>query len=307
MNVFLTESFVRAASRQQDPKWEQAFSAGQGGVALRLVDNEVDAQLVVHTNDEGEAGFKISDSAANAYGIATLPHTVPCNADNVIPVLWAAAKWNWHLYRTPSAHPFQPPTVRMELYKLGLSDHFDDQGNRMINPVSEDLVLNGMAEIDVGPPKARNLYGIKIVNDSEYDLYAYLFLFSIQDQSISECTPNSPLEAVLMIQLKASKYVPVVGSGLIDPSVYKGYALSLGYGSGGKRPFVFSLDEDQALDVAIYKLFLTTRATEFDSIGQISPFEALGGREGSNAGLNDPAGKQGAWDTITLTAVQRRV
>ncbi|CAE6499567.1 unnamed protein product, partial [Rhizoctonia solani] len=99
-----------------------------------------------------------------------------------------------------------------------------------------------------------------------------------------------------------SKFLPVVGSGQVDPSLPKGATLPLGYGSGGIKPFQFSLKSGETLDVGVFKLFLSTAPIDLGSIEQPLPFRIEPRRLIRENEAKHQFGtlQVGVWDAITM-------
>ena len=103
-------------------------------------------------------------------------------AEELFPILRAAA----HFYSELNLYNMADilgasRTINLEFFQLGLSD----QNYREISPISDSLNDNGV--IDVVVPKSTNdIYGFKITNKTDEDLYTSIFLFNNTDFSIGE-------------------------------------------------------------------------------------------------------------------------
>jgi hypothetical protein len=85
----------------------------------------------------------------------------------------------------------------------------------------------------------------------------------------------------------------------VDPPLPAGGCLTIGYGSSGAAAQTYFLREEQNVDVGFLKLFLTTKATDYTSVEQFTPFEKGRG--------SAPAPKQPLlWDTVLIAVVQNR-
>ncbi|PVF95451.1 hypothetical protein CPB86DRAFT_875672 [Serendipita vermifera] len=128
----------------------------------------------------------------------------------------------------------------------------------------EDLCRDSLVTVSAGD----GLYGIRITNNSNIQLYPHLFLFDCSDLSIE-------------IYYRP----PVVNSEDKDAPLQPcGGLLTLGYGTGGVRAWRHSvrekeiyreggvLQDAQDLDVNIFKLFLTSRPMDLTFMEQGSPF-----------------------------------
>ena len=70
--------------------------------------------------------------------------------------------------------------IDLEFFQLGLSD----QNYQEISPISDNLNDNGVIDVVVSQ-STNNIYGFKITNKTDEDLYTSVFLFNNTDFSIS--------------------------------------------------------------------------------------------------------------------------
>ena len=80
-------------------------------------------------------------------------------------------------------------------------------------------------------------------------------------------------------------------------------SMKVGYGAGDEAPFVYTLNDDQDLEVGFLRLFLSTEYVDFSHIPQSSPFTSVGTHTSAEA---LPLTSTLAWSTITATVVLRR-
>ncbi|CAE6503047.1 unnamed protein product [Rhizoctonia solani] len=283
LDIFVTQEFVDAA--EPDDAWARAFSGGDEQLVLRPVEPDL-AAVVLSVDSKKNATFTISQPTSVQLGIQTLPS--PCyaplipSAPRVMPVLTALSQWNWHLRRMPESRPWQK-LIDFEFYKLQFSGEYTDEGSPILEPEGENLVVDGVADMVAS---TEDYYGVRVVNRSTQDLYASLFAFSATSLAISQ------------------KTIPMLGSSSSDPSLPKNAPLTIGYGSGGQVPFIFSINEPLNFDVTILKLFVSNVPTDFQSIEQESPFEGRG--LVSDSGIKNLFAKKPLWDAFTINLVQRR-
>ncbi|CAE6421415.1 unnamed protein product, partial [Rhizoctonia solani] len=278
LDLYITPEFEKVAP--PDPRWKIAFSGGEKDVILRLVDKDL-AELIVDVNATGWTTFtfpRLQPAVKN--GIATLKRTAPTDFQYVYRVISAAARFAWHLERFPDSRPFQAG-VRMEFYKLKQSGQHEGTGAAILDIDGGNLNSGGWAMITAD---SSDQYGFCIVNSTTRDLYAYLFYFSISTLEIS------------------AKFLPVVGNDQVDPSLPKGGILTLGYGSGGIKPFQFSLGPDEPVDVGVFKLFLSTAPIDLSSVAQEIPFRIETRRliKENEAKHQFETLQVGIWDAITM-------
>jgi hypothetical protein len=112
-------------------------------------------------------------------------HSVkPTNTtDNVARILSAGSHFFWHLKRGHN-HPIigQLSVEFVELNRF--EEDFDNTGYPMYVPRGENLLQDGVVNLhiylDLKP------YGIKLTNNSEWDLFPVAFYFDHSDWSIHE-------------------------------------------------------------------------------------------------------------------------
>jgi hypothetical protein len=140
---------------------------------ISYVDSKVEAELDIALED-GQVVFNILDPRVTNFGLTRIPFHISPKADDVYPVIRAAARYLWHL-RTNKNPAFQNK-VRIEFKQLMVT--------REIQPYGPDLNIDGVIDFIVDE---KAMYGIRIVNDTAEPLYPYLFYFDNTDLSISEC------------------------------------------------------------------------------------------------------------------------
>lgn len=284
ISIYFTDRFLESGARSSN-EWQKAFKADETKVAFQLVESEDLAQLVVDVEGSGRgsrATFRTRHGLSNTHGITLLPHTTPNRAEDVLPVLRAAALWFWHVDRTSSEHPFNK-RVQMRFFRVEESAEQNENGDHIRRAIEPDLNSTGVINILENPDE---MYGIELVNNSSRDLYPYLFYFDASGLAIDEYYLGT-----------------TIGDAAADAPLPVGASLRIGYGSGGQPPFQYELAEGQKIDVGIIKLFLTTSPAEFESLVQESPFGGGRGRDEADLEMMKPLEM---WDTITMVLVQRK-
>ncbi|GAB1526512.1 hypothetical protein RhiTH_009679 [Rhizoctonia solani] len=278
LDVYISPEFEQVVPT--DPRWKIAFSGGENSVILRLVEKDL-AALVIDVNAQRDATFmfpRLESAVRN--GVSVLQYTAPVHFRSVYRVIVASARFIWHLERLPHPRPFQK-SVRMEFYKLKESGTNEETGSPILDIDGSSLNFGGFASIEIND---RDRYAFRILNSSSRDLYAYLFYFSLTTLEIRP------------------RFIQVVGSGHIDPSLPKGGFLTLGYGSGGVGPFQFNLKPGESTDVGVFKLFLSTSPIDMSSIEQDPPFGIEPRRliTENEAKHKFSALRVGMWDAIAM-------
>ncbi|QRV77162.1 ICE-like protease (caspase) p20 domain protein [Ceratobasidium sp. AG-Ba] len=265
-----------------DYEWQSFLSrCSTSGAYLTL--DETEAYLSLDITQDNQVRFQTRNKLATQYGISELLETVPIDAKHILEVLRLAAAWDWHVRRTHPESPFKA-NLRIEMYSVKQdSTLLDDTGWRPLIKEGEDLNESGVVHIVAEPS---HLYGYRIVNNSKFDLYPYLFYFDASRLSIEPYYLGA-----------------IPGAGKIDVPLPKEGSLSIGYGASGTTPFAYYLEDTQTVDVGIIKLFVTTSPVNLGSIQQASPFEGLNER-GFVVRSRLPIVE--LWDTRSLTLVQHR-
>ncbi|KAG8737059.1 hypothetical protein FRC10_008610 [Ceratobasidium sp. 414] len=243
------------------------------------------ADLVVEVHHPGdpepEVEYTLCNPQAEKYGVAKLEQRTRARLDEVERVLFAAAKWNWHLKRaSPSAR--SKSTVSMELVKLGVK-----YGEFMI-PVDGPLEnLNKTGVVDL-KAKEEDQYGIRLSSQAPVAVYVRVFYFDMSDFSIVNMFAHSQAQ------------------GRADPELPMHGQFMIGDESDGGAPLSFGLDQGEELDVGFIKVFWSTDPLELSNMAQGSAFEAPE-QEGEEARkvVVQEARTAKEWGTILVTLIQR--
>ncbi|KAF9525305.1 caspase domain-containing protein [Crepidotus variabilis] len=220
---------------------------------VTIVD-EVESCNLELTFSNGHVFFDRRDSIVAPLLGTRMRHTVQGNDTRKIQdVVRCFRHFHYHVTRS-GPNEFRNIWMELKELKQELSDDF----SRIFTPFGPNLIESNPTRIVVN--EEANL-GMTIFNQTDVSLYPYLFYFDPSDLSIFEWY-KSPIGAGL------GKFTMQVDAPL--PAKSK---LSLGYGDGGVMPWQFVIPEGETKDVGFFKLFLATRPTYFESIGQESPFE----------------------------------
>ncbi|KAG9123528.1 hypothetical protein FRC07_014828 [Ceratobasidium sp. 392] len=265
-----------------DDAWYTAFTAGQTNIVIKPC-GRGEADIIADLNDRHRAIFDIKHALINRHGIKELPHSVPVTTDDILTVLRAAALWIWHLNRTNSDSSLEQ-SIKLEFMRV-----VRDPRTRKLEAKQDDLNKSGVVDIVVNRDE---LYGMKIINNSDYALYPYLFYFDVDGQSIDKWNDQ------------------VVGSkNHTDAPLPKDSFLTVGYGAGGATPFAFEVAEDKKLELGMLKLYVTNLPGEFSSIEHPSPFTF--DKDGKRASVPSTEvakslAMRGVWHTVTVALIQRQ-
>lgn len=152
---------------------------------FRLAQNAEEAKLEVSV-DANFAVLSVSDRRMNALGLTTLPHKV--TVDKLGDILSVAAQYFWYLDLTNKNIPLSTTRdVSVDFFLLTID--YDDYGERIYVPVepgfcqkdpnSGDDIISFVVDLNA-------IYGIKIINNTPWDLYLNAFLFNNSSLTISE-------------------------------------------------------------------------------------------------------------------------
>ncbi|KAG8795055.1 hypothetical protein FRC12_018351 [Ceratobasidium sp. 428] len=258
--------------------------------------NEADVCLDIR--QDARVTFETCDPLLKKHGISTLPyHTTVFDAESVRSVLSSAEAWFLHVKNTNQNNPLKAQ-LRIEFFKV-VADPLQLNQDWM-KPEGNNLNSSGVVTIEANPYE---YYGVKVVNESNYDLHAYLFYFGVSELNIDSYNRGP---------------VPV-RRGQANFSLRKRSTYSMGHGAAGVLPFAYQLGEGQTQDVGIIKLFVTTWPANFEMLAQESPFNKARGdpetpSEEERANISPMVIRRSLeeqqeyqWDTQQMVLVQKAI
>lgn len=139
------------------------------------------AELDVAIDNEGVI-FNILNPQVTQFGLNQLPFRVDPTYDAIYPVVRASAHYYWHLRRNSTSRVLENH-IQLDFRKLKELEEYDEDFNLVLEPVGDNLNVSGIVDLVVNPD---DMYGIKLVNTSDLDLYPSLFFFDNSDLSICE-------------------------------------------------------------------------------------------------------------------------
>jgi hypothetical protein len=226
-----------------------------------------------------------------------MPYTTNNNVDDVYPVIQAAAHFRWHVELTNPNHTLQNK-VELQFYEIRQKeDEHDDDFNPIFEVVGKNLNVAGEVHISEDSSK---MYGFKIVNNTPLKLYPSLFYFDNSSFEISEYAHLYTVGRFLFANAVDSFYEPPTSAQKLDAPLQPKSSLTIGYGSGGQVPRVFTLPAGQNVDVGFLKLFLTTSYVDYSNFPQPSPFSK--DRDAGAAAVKTVQ----TWDTIKIPVIQKK-
>ncbi|KAG8705080.1 hypothetical protein FRC11_009332, partial [Ceratobasidium sp. 423] len=230
--------------------------SSENEVGYVAIEERGNADVIVELNDSGaakEAVFHLNDPRAEEYGVATLKKRKPAQRDKVEKVLFAAARWHWHLHRRPGT---ARSNVTIDLVKLQrTTDNADnleaEEDVLSISAESYEVLgsATGVVDLVVQPDVP---YGVKVSNSWGISLYVRAFYFNPTNFAIYSLTGPSASNNRTDTELPA-----------------RGYSI-IGRELGSE--ITFALEPDVTLELGYFKIFWSTDPLELN-IGQPSPFE----------------------------------
>ncbi|KAG8731338.1 hypothetical protein FRC11_004469, partial [Ceratobasidium sp. 423] len=230
--------------------------------------------------------FSFHDPLVERYNISKLDQQTPVHRGRVEAVLFAAAKWNWHLRRTNPQHIGEPgqSMVQMEIGKVGEKIG----GNRQrlfsnLEPLSakyDDKGSIGLVELAA---RDQDLYAVKLSSKRSIPLYVKMFFFDTTDFCIVHLFGHS------------------VSNDYGDPELPASGDLVIGDGGDGGPPLKFTIPPEKKVELGYLKVFWSTDPLELDDIVQPSAFS-----RSSSRGVKPLAkGKSMKdWGTVCLALAQ---
>lgn len=127
----------------------------------------------------------ILDRRVTQYGIHRIPHSINCSSEEASLMLQGAAHYYRHLLRAgePDTHGVLPQ-IKVEFVLLKESPQ-SEHGIRPLNSSLQSWEVNIVDQGSIKVIAGENYsYGVKITNNSDIDLYPYLFFFDSSDFQI---------------------------------------------------------------------------------------------------------------------------
>ncbi|KAI0731624.1 caspase domain-containing protein [Fomitopsis betulina] len=217
---------------------------------------------------------------------------VDLDKHHIQDVISAVLHFNFHLYRRYPEPWNLLSAVRLEMYKVK-QERADQPQTHYVEADTTNFfarnhevpaykafagaVVQGATMNDL-----EALYGLKIVNDSSFDLFPYIFYFDPDDYSIQTWyQPESPSSA---------------------PPLRAHDSLKANYGlrSTGKELIKLSLPPGKDLDTGFVKLFVSTSYVDMQHIPK------RGYKNWRKAAQRGPAGQGERWSTFTYVLTCQR-
>ncbi|KAF8607151.1 hypothetical protein BDV93DRAFT_552894 [Ceratobasidium sp. AG-I] len=190
---------------------------------------------------ETEAVFFLYHPEAEKCGTSQMKYCKPARREEVEPVLFAAARWNWHLKRTNNSVR-SSSTVSMEMMKL--CERYGDYTIPVEGPLV-DLNKTGVVEFAV---KEEDRYELRLSSQALVPLYIQVFYFDAMDFSIRKISGYS------------------CANGQQDHEIPAGGQFMVGDDRKGGSPIGFAVTPGAAFEVGFMKVFWSTDPLELDHL-----------------------------------------
>ncbi|CAA7262605.1 unnamed protein product [Cyclocybe aegerita] len=208
---------------------------------------EADLEVVL---ENGRYLFRVTDTRLTQRGFDRLFPTINPTPKEISSFVRGAC----HYYRELRSGENNLSTatkggVVVEFYRLQKSGSYPPR----MAPTGPNLLTDGLVDFVVQEDVP---YGMKLINNTPYDLYPGLLYFDNSDLSIGT-------------------YYQSVLDTFYCPLQKDGGTLTIGYGVGPDRssPFSYFLRDGQDLDIGFLKLVLSTEPRDMAPVNQTSPFE----------------------------------
>ncbi|QRW26007.1 ICE-like protease (caspase) p20 domain protein [Rhizoctonia solani] len=281
LRVYFTPAAKQRIFPPDESNQTTSYSVGSGLHDVGYVAHpaEDSADLVVDLNPEFDRVlFRLCDRHAESYKVATLEKWVRVERTAVEEVLFAAAKWKWHLQRKNTDSGDTTDLVTMEMVTMG-----ERQGRErkvLVEDQRKSINEDGIVEFDV---RKQDLYGIKLTSQVEQPLHIRMFYFDTTDFSISDMFGHA------------------VGK---DAMVGAKGTFTIGDNAKGGAPLQFTLNPDEKLDLGYMKVFWSTKPLEIHGIGQRPVFNRKSRQWSRLRGCGHDLDDDIEWGTAFLTLVQ---
>ncbi|CAE6387305.1 unnamed protein product [Rhizoctonia solani] len=251
-----------------------------------------------------EVAFTLCDSLAERYNVSRLDQRMPMNRADVEAMLFAAAKWNWHLRRTNTRYTehSDQSNIGIEMYKVGKRI----RGRREFLQTPEPVSIEYNARTSTGLvefiTRDQDLYGVKLYNKKDIPFHVKMFFFDATDFSIGKFLCNITRVTVQLTSTKVQLFGHSASSDAGDPELPASGELLIGDGGDGGSPLRFTISPKSKVELGYLKIFWSTERLELDDIVQRSAFK-LGPSRGFK--LNAKRRPVKDWGSVCLALIQR--
>ncbi|CAE6447432.1 unnamed protein product [Rhizoctonia solani] len=279
-----------------------------GGISYRITPERDSAEVTLevcslhptHPKEaldatKAEVIFHLCHSIAEQFGTKRLQQRKPARREAVEIVLFAAARWRWHLHRKNSNGRLLPG-VSMSMLKLANYSHTSIPVDYLPEPelmhvthlaqsgsnqASPSLMVDDVVELSVDS----SLYGFHLQSTINSPVYVRMFYFDASDFSISDMFGHNTAN---------SENISDISSG---------GQLLIGDGADGGSAIRFKISSGQRIELGYMKVFWSTQPLELDYIKQKSAFDLKVGE--MRAAEKFKSVKDERWGTACLALILR--
>ncbi|KAJ2922365.1 hypothetical protein H1R20_g14743, partial [Candolleomyces eurysporus] len=264
--------------------------AGPDSCRIKLVDKaEKDkAKLEIVGPRKNQLTFKVLEKQAMEHGFTRMPHLVDAEADDFHHILRAASHYHFHLNLNHQNNKIKN-SIKIEFFPL--KEDYNDDGEVYYSPGGENMHRGGRIEYEVDEDTK---YGMKMINNTPWDLHFYVFYFEHADFSITALTEVDA-------QTCYDK----------DYSLKRDATVEIGYGNSSIPPFECGVPEGLDLTIGFLKVYFVNEVVDLSHVPQITPFSEMrtGGVTASASRGRVRAQfhrRLAVWGTILIPVIQKR-
>ncbi|KAJ2915855.1 hypothetical protein MD484_g4547, partial [Candolleomyces efflorescens] len=250
---------------------------------IRLVGEDSEAaQLKMTHHQQGRLGLIPLDPLAKKHGFTRMPYTVDSDEDDLRRILRAAAHYNFHLNLNHENNQIKGK-IKIEFFPL--EEDYDDNCEIVLSPREGENMLSqdGTIEYDI---EEDTKYGMRIKNETPWDLHYACFFFDHADFSITALSEVNT-------KTQFSK----------DHNLKKDSEVEIGYGSSGVPPIETAIPGNLNVTIGFLKFYFTSEAVDLSHVPQKSPFSETRSMKQTPEGQK----KDGpVWGTILIPVIQKR-
>ncbi|RXW20807.1 hypothetical protein EST38_g5035 [Candolleomyces aberdarensis] len=251
---------------------------GPNPCRIKLVDKDK-AKLEISTT-KGELTFTALDERAKEYGFSRMPHVVDANVENLRHILRGAAHYHFHLNLQ---HPNNKIQSKIPIEFFSLKEELDEDGDVVLAPGGPNMNQGGRIEYEV---EEETSYGMKVINNTPWDLHFSCLFFDHADFSITALTEVGALT-------RHRK----------DFSLKKRAEIGIGYGDSSTPPFESDIAEDSDLTIGFLKFYFASEVINLSHIPQTNPFIPT---RGLKIAVKKPIPSLAVYGTVLIPVIQRR-
>ncbi|KAF8717493.1 Caspase domain, partial [Rhizoctonia solani] len=252
------------------------------GYVMEQDRNRADLELDFYSRAaKPEVVFRLRNPIAETYGISELKYRKPASREEIETVLFAAAKWRWHLERTNRYPQNRSPQID-PMTMMRIATRVRGKREYLDKPVTMPA-QRGMIEFVA---RGNDLYGVELISRSKLPLYIRMFYFDATDFSIGDM------------------FGQTVANGAEDATIPVGGKIVIGDGRDGGSPLKFGVSPESRAELGYLKVFWSTIPLEVSDMAQKSAFKMRPGSIGRAVGRAEVQPTHD-WGTMCLALVMK--